>query len=63
MANLVIAVLKNTRYRFKELMEEKELVEVEKKMRGKKEIPVIYRNGMTQGSPLSPIISTTVLEC
>jgi hypothetical protein len=63
MANLVITVLKNTRYRFKELLEEKELVEIEKRKKGNKEIPLIYRNGMTQGSPLSPIISTTVLEC
>jgi hypothetical protein len=63
MANLVIAVLKNTRYRFKELLDEKELVEIEKRKKGDKEIPLIYRNGMTQGSPLSPIISTTVLEC
>jgi hypothetical protein len=64
MANLIISVLKNTRYRFDKLQDEKELVIVEErtKKNGKK-IPCIYRNGMTQGSPLSPIIATTVLEC
>jgi hypothetical protein len=64
MSNLIISVLKNTRYRFDKLLEEKELAIVEERVKknGKK-VPCIYRNGMTQGSPLSPIIATTVLEC
>jgi hypothetical protein len=75
MGLLVMCVLKNIRYRFdkpkegeksnlKEILrDDKELRYMgERKSKGGVEKALIYRNGMPQGSPLSPILSTVALE-
>jgi hypothetical protein len=75
MGLLVMSILKNIRYRFEKpedgskpdlsnlLKDEKELKY--KHMgytKGKVKKPVIYRDGMPQGSPLSPVLATVALE-
>lgn len=74
MGHLVMTILKNIRYRFdtkkgekldleRTLKEEKELrFKYMGYSKGKVNKPVVYRNGMPQGSPLSPILATVALE-
>jgi len=75
MGLLVMSVLKNIRYRFEKpeegkkldlkklLAGDKELRYMElRKSKGNVEKPLIYRNGMPQGSPLSPVLATVALE-
>jgi len=62
LAKMVITMLKNTNYRFKKIEEEHELKIIDYETHGKHELPVIMRLGSPQGSPMSPITSTLVLE-
>jgi len=75
MGLLVMSILKNIRYRFEKPEEGKKLdlmnlLKDEKELKykhmgytkGKKKKPVIYRDGMPQGSPLSPVLATVALE-
>lgn len=71
---LVMSILKNIRYRFDKTKGEslnlEELLKDEKELkfrhmgysRGGQRKPVIYRDGMPQGSPLSPVLATVALE-
>jgi hypothetical protein len=75
MGLLIMSVLKNIRYRFEKpkegekldlknlLVGDKELKYIEmRKSKGNVKKPLIYRNGMPQGSPLSPVLATVALE-
>lgn len=59
-----MCILKNIRYQFKKLEEDhdQELIKMYDLKRNKKIVPKIYRDGMPQGSPLSPILATLALE-
>lgn len=70
-----MSILKNIRYRFEkpeegEKLDLKSLLKDEKELKfkhygyskGKVKKPVIYRDGMPQGSPLSPVLATVALE-
>lgn len=75
MGLLVMSILKNIRYRFEkpkkgETINLSEVLKDEKELKfkhmgyskGGKKKPVIYRDGMPQGSPLSPVLATVALE-
>jgi len=62
LAKLVITVLKHCNYEFKEIQDEWELKIIDEEQHGKNLLPVIMRLGTPQGSPMSPILSTLVLE-
>lgn len=63
MADLVDKVMIEIQYRnIENLQAEKELKLYGKKKIGKKEVPIIIRSGMPQGLPISPVVSTLVLE-
>lgn len=59
-----MCILKNIRYQFKELKDEDdpELTKMYDVKVGKKPVPKLYRDGVPQGSPLSPILATLALE-
>jgi hypothetical protein len=75
MGLLVMSILKNIRYRFEkpkkgEKLDLREILKDEKELKyrrmdytkGKVKKPLVYRDGMPQGSPLSPVLSTIALE-
>jgi len=61
-SQIVDKILIEIRYTFKELLPERELQLYGTKLHGGKEKNVIIRAGIPQGLPLSPVISTLVLE-
>jgi hypothetical protein len=61
-ATIVDKILIEIRYTFKELLPERELRLFGMKLHGGKEKKVLIRSGIPQGLPLSPVISTMVLE-
>lgn len=61
-SDIVDKILIEIRYTFKELLPERELKLYGMKLHGGKEKKVIVRTGIPQGLPLSPVISTLVLE-
>jgi hypothetical protein len=74
MGKLIMTILKNIRYRFdipkgtnsnlKEVLQDEEELtyKYEGYSKGKTKKPVLYRKGMPQGSPLSPVLATVSLE-
>jgi len=62
LANCVRNVVDYTRYTFEELLQETELIKVDYKHWKAKNKQSIYRSGMPQGLPLSPLAATIALE-
>jgi len=62
LANCVRNVVDYTRYTFEELRVETELIEVDYRHWKAKNKRSIYRSGMPQGLPLSPLAATIALE-
>lgn len=62
LANCVRNIVDFTRYTFGELLQESELIKVDYKHWKAKNKQAIYRSGMPQGLPLSPLAATIALE-
>jgi len=62
LSNCVRNVVDYTRYTFGELLQESELIKVDYKHWKAKNKQAIYRSGMPQGLPLSPLAATIALE-
>lgn len=62
LSNCVRNVVDYTRYTFGELLQETELIKVDYKHWKAKSKQSIYRSGMPQGLPLSPLAATIALE-
>jgi hypothetical protein len=60
--NLESYAVDYTRYTFEELLQETELIKVDYKHWKAKNKQSIYRSGMPQGLPLSPLAATIALE-
>jgi hypothetical protein len=62
LANCIRNIVDFTRYTFGELLQESELIKVDYKHWKAKNKQAIYRSGMPQGLPLSPLAATIALE-